>query len=186
MVHDLIRKRQSEVQRSGADWENFVMNFCNKELRTNGIALIKGKEIDDNRIKYSMLWNTLSIPVNDGKVWGDIDLVVIDGKQRPIAVISCKTSLHGRFTETLFYSLLFRQHKKIKLVFATPDKGRQQKTGVWQSEWGNEERPTKDRQLAGAYLDGVYVHNEKTKLGGILKSLKELPEDLLVWSKQTS
>ncbi len=186
MVHDLIRRRQSEVQKSGADWEDFVMNFCNKEFQGKEIRVIKGKEIDDNRIKYSTLWDTLSIPVNNGKVWGDIDLVTIDNKQRPIAVISCKTSLHGRFTETLFYSLLFRQHKKVKLVFATSDKGRQQKIGIWQSEWSSEERPTKDRQLAAAYLDGVYVYNERTKLGGILKPLEELPKDLLAWFKQTS
>jgi len=43
------------------------------------------------------------------------------------------------------------------------------------------ERPTKDRLLAEAYLDGVYVYNEKTRLGGILKSLSELPKDLLSW-----
>ncbi len=186
MVHDLIRKRQSEVQKSGSAWEDFVMNFCNEKLKDKGIRIIKGKEIDNNRTKYSELWKSLSIPVKNGRVWGDIDLVAIDSKQNPISVISCKTSLHGRFTETLFYSLLFRQLNGIKLIFATPDKGRQQKSGVWQSEWGSEDKPTKDRQLATTYLDGVYVYNDKTKLGGILKSLNELPRDLVEWSKQIS
>lgn len=182
MVHDLIRKRQSEVQKSGAAWEDFVMDFCNRELQGKGIRVIKGKEINDNRTRYSKIWNILSIPVKNGKVWGDIDLVAVDNDQRPITVISCKTSLHGRFTETLFYSLLFRQLNGIKVVLATPDKGRQQRSGVWQSEWGSQERPTKDRQLAEQYLDGVYIYNERTRLGGIVNSLEELPNDILKWS----
>ena len=67
----------------------------------------------------------------------------------------------------------------IKVFFATPDKGRQAKKGKWESEWGTEEDPTKDRSLAAKYLDGVYVGNNRTTLGGVIKNLEDLPRDLI-------
>jgi len=129
------------------------------------------------------------------EAWGDIDLVAYINSF-PIAIISCKLSLHGRFTETLFYSLLFRTISKIKVVLATPDSGRGQK-GRWTSEWGTYDSPTKDRLLAESYLDGVYVENvpefikdmkpdERTSLGGIVKPLSDLPKDLTSWAEETS
>jgi len=130
-----------------------------------------------------------------GEAWGDIDLVAYINSF-PIAIISCKLSLHGRFTETLFYSLLFRTISKIKVVLATSDSGRGQK-GRWTSEWGTYGSPTKDRLLAESYLDGVYVENvpefikdmkpdEKTSLRGIVKPLSDLPNDLISWAEETS
>jgi len=103
--------------------------------------------------------------------------------------------LHGRFTETLFWSLLFRTLSRIKVVLATPDGGRGQ--DKWASEWGTPENPTKDRLLAESYLDGVYVENveafcknkkpeERTTLGGIVRPLSELPQDLIKWGEETS
>jgi len=59
------------------------------------------------------------------------------------------------------------------------------------------ENPTKDRLLAESYLDGVYVENveafcknikpkESTVIGGIVRSLSELPQDLIRWGDETS
>jgi len=94
--------------------------------------------------------------------------------------------LHGRFTESLFYWLLFRKtlNKPFRFVFATNDKGRGQKE--WSSEWGTDENPTKDRELAEEYTDGVYVKNPDTKLGSILKPIEELADDLIKWNKELS
>jgi hypothetical protein len=137
----------------------------------------------------------LSIPIKAStirdSVWGDIDLVAVKDNI-PIAVISCKVSLHGRFTETLFWSLLFKLLTRIKVVLATPDGGRATKQPIWKSEWGLPENPTKDRLLAESYLDGVYVENveafckyikqgESTVFGGIIRPLAELPTDLVKW-----
>jgi hypothetical protein len=145
------------------------------------------------------LWKKLSIPTKvstvEESVWGDIDLVAVKSKI-VVAVISCKLSLHGRFTESLFYSLLFRMTSRTKFVLATPDAGRGQ-TGKWSSEWGKPEEPTKDRMLAESYIDGVYVENvtefclgkkltEHTYLGGIIRSIDELPEDLIRWGEENS
>jgi|GEM_PF-4203979 len=62
---------------------------------------------------------------------------------------------------------------------------------------GTLETPTKDRILAETYLDGVYVENveefcknkkpkEYTVLGGIVRSLSELPADLTRWGEEMS
>jgi len=179
-----VIERQSYVVKSGQDWETSVLSFLNEAFRklNSNLKVIKGDSIKKN----SGLWEKLAVPVAEGKkIWGDIDLVVINGNNFPIGVISCKTSLHGRFSETLFYAVVIKDSlPSIKFTFATTDKGRQPKSGKWQSEWGSEERPTKDRLLGSYYLDGVYINNPKTKLGGKIKSLKNLPDDLIKWAEK--
>ena len=156
------------------------MDFVNDYFSKNSIPLmvICGKGL---KKKCPKLWDNLAIPVKKGKVEGDVDLVVVNTNDinTPLAVISCKTSLHGRFSETLFYALVWKQmiHKFV-VVFTTPDKGRQAGNGLWASEWGTEEQPTKDRQLGEKYLDGVYIRHKKTSYGGKVKKLDELPIDL--------
>lgn len=176
--------RQSYVSKSGRAWELHVMNFLNKEFERARISL---QVIDGKRLKkiYPKLWDILAIPVGEGKtatkIEGDVDLVVVNkgDLNKPLAIISCKTSLHGRFSETLFYAIVWKQMlSKIVIVFSSPDKGRQAKKEKWASEWGSEERPTKDRLLAEHYLDGVYIGNERTNFGGKIKELRKLPEDL--------
>ncbi len=194
MPRESIEERQRRVQQSGQNWERYVELFLKESLPPN-IKVKSGKQIN----RDSQLGKRLSIPLKSSlrmeEAWGDIDLVAYIGSF-PIAIISCKLSLHGRFTETLFYSLLFRTISKIKVVLATPDAGRGQ-TGKWTSEWGSYDNPTKDRLLAESYLDGVYVENvpefiknkrpnERTSLGGIVKPLSALPEDLATWGEEIS
>ena len=174
-----IEDRQSYVSTSGKNWEIVVMDFVNDHFSKNSIPLnvIRGRGLKN---KHKELWNNLAIQVKDGKVEGDVDLVVVHTEKPhiPLAVISCKTSLHGRFSETLFYSVVWKQMiPKIAVVFATPDKGRQSKK-QWQSEWGTQEKPTKDRALAEKYLDGVYIRHDSSSYGGKIKKLDELPSDL--------
>ena len=195
MNEETAKERQSRVVKAGGSWENYVQLFLSEKLKKTDIRILKGNEIPKN----SLLWKKLSIPTKvsaiEESVWGDIDLVAVKDKL-PIAVISCKLSLHGRFTETLFYSLIFRMLTKVKFVLATPDAGRGQ-SGKWASEWGTPEAPTKDRILAESYLDGVYVENvedfckdrkseEHTALGGIVRSLNELSADLIGWGEEAS
>ena len=178
-----VLDRQSNVSKWGTAWEDKVLGFVNEQLLDNGsdLEVVKGKEI-----RKTKAWEKLAIPIKkngkDDKVEGDLDLVVRNKKNinEPIAVISCKTSLHGRFSETLFYAVEWKKMiPGIKVFFATPDKGRQAKKGKWESEWGTEEDPTKDRSLAAKYLDGVYVGNNRTTLGGVIKNLEDLPRDLI-------
>jgi len=179
VVNQSIKTRQGYVSTSGKKWEIVVMKFVNQEFIKNNVPLkvLRGRGL---KKKYPVLWNNLAIPVNNGCVEGDVDLVVVNlnNIDIPLAVISCKTSLHGRFSETLFYTTIWKQTiPKFIVMFATPDKGRQSKK-QWQSEWGSMQKPTKDRQLAEKYIDGVYIDNMQTSLGGKIKKLTDLPLDL--------
>ncbi|MEM3737066.1 MAG: BsaWI family type II restriction enzyme [Candidatus Bathyarchaeia archaeon] len=139
-----------------------------------------------------MLTLPLKMSNTQNTVWGDLDLVAVEG-EIPITIISCKTSLHGRLTETLFWSLLFRMLTRTKIVLATPDAGAGRPEEL-RSEWGTEENPSKDRLLAESYLDGVYVENvpefcklqEPTALGGVIRPLNELPDDIKRWAEEIS
>ena len=179
MVDTSIRARQGEVQKTGEAWEDEVINIISTHLSKHSIKVVKGKK---EEIK-GFFWKQLFIPTKRKGVWGDIDLIAYNKDNKVIAVISCKVSLHGRFTESLFYWLLFKTLKRpFKFVFATNDKGRGQ--GIWKSEWGTNEKPTKDRELAEAYTDAVYVKNSNTKLGGILKSIEQLAKDIIKWNEK--
>jgi len=195
MQEETARSRQSRVAKSGVDWEEYVKLYLNEELQKVGIEVIYGKSENSIKQRSSLLWESLSLPIKSSKlrdsIWGDIDLVAVKDNL-PIAVVSCKLSLHGRFTETLFWSLLFRTLTRIKVVLATPDAGRASKKDVWTSEWGTPQEPTKDRLLAESYLEGVYVENltefckyqkshQGTILGGIVRPLTELPIDIKRW-----
>lgn len=199
MKEETAKERQSRVVKSGGRWEEYVRLYLNEKLEGTGIEVIYGKSEGNIKSRSLNLWKFLSLPLKSSRlqesVWGDIDLVAVKS-ELPIVVISCKLSLHGRFTETLFWSLLFRMLTKIKVVLATPDAGRGQ-NDRWASEWGTPELPTKDRLLAQSYLDGVYVENveefckgikseEATVVGGIVRPLSELPEYIKKWSEEVS
>jgi hypothetical protein len=193
---ETVRERQRRVTLSGGRWEEYVRLFLNEKLEGTDIKVVEGKS--EERIKKTSptLWRMLSLPLkastSQESTWGDIDLVAIKG-EIPIVVISCKTSLHGRFTETLFWSLLYRMLTRIKVVLATPDAGSGE-PGKLKSEWGTPENPNNYRLLAESYIDGVYVENvtefckltEPTALGGIVRPLSELPEDLKRWTEESS
>jgi len=197
---ETARERQSRVAKAGGKWEDYVRLFLNEKLQGTDLEVVSGKGEEEIKKRSLRLWKMLSMPVKASTiqefVWGDVDLVAIKGDM-PIAVISCKVSLHGRLTETLFWSVLFRTLTRVKVVLATPDGGRAGTEKKWSSEWGTPENPTKDRLLAESYLDSVYVENveayckhkkpnEKTALGGIIRPLSELPQDLIRWRDETS
>jgi hypothetical protein len=70
---------------------------------------------------------------------------------------------------------------RIRFVLVTAEAGRDGEE--WKSELGSEDKPTKDRELASTYLDALYTINPKTELGGIVKSINELPKDILHWKE---
>lgn len=206
---DPIKKRQSDVSKSGKDWEDYVHKFLTEYLKDyDYIEVIRLGS--DNEIKalkrkggkYKTLYEILCIGVyyrgRFRNIPGDADIVVYSKKfSYPICIVSCKTSLHGRLTETLFYAVYYRLTRKIRYVLATPDRGKQSGSHKWESEWGTDKDPSKSRLLASLFLDGVYVENReefmpknfnpkthKTSLGGIVKGLDELPKDIIRWHSE--
>jgi hypothetical protein len=189
---DQNQERQATVSKEGAKFELYVKNTLNAAFnaQNQNISVLNGNEV----FKDPDLKDHFNIPVRGfNKNWGDVDLVAKNlDTHHPIALISCKLSLHGRFSETLFYSKIYRERiPDLKVVFATPDKGRQSKPGLWQTEWGTAEKPTKDRAFAETFLDGVYIDNEylrqewglagSTVLGGKIRSFTQLSSDIIHW-----
>ena len=197
MEFETVEERQSRVVRAGERWEEYVRLYLSEKLEETRISVIPGKSEQGIKARSPALWKALSLPLKSShlqeSIWGDIDLIA-HKDEIPIVVISCKLSLHGRFTETLFWSLLFRTLTRIRVVLATPDAGRGNKN-KWVSEWGTPTEPSKDRLLAESYLHGVYVENlpefcqrikpgEGTTIGGIVRPLSELPEDTQKWGDE--
>ncbi|MDI6603201.1 MAG: BsaWI family type II restriction enzyme [Patescibacteria group bacterium] len=192
--YDANRVRQSRVSREGSEFELHVKNYLNTVLSEHNPELCVLGEFEvfnDSKLRPLFL-----IPVEYyAPQWGDVDLVAINVvTHSPIALISCKLSLHGRFSETLFYSVVYKQQiPGLKVAFATPDKGRQSNS-TWESEWGTLNRPTKDRALAEHFLDGVYIDNiycqtkwgfgGQSALGRKIKALSDLSLDLIHWNNQ--
>ena len=208
-VENFLRASFKQIMAEEKD-ENLKKIIEDIEIQKMG----KKSEIESIKSKFPNLYKALFIPIVnfaknrqfllekseiipeifDSGVVGDTDIVVFSRKyQIPIVIVSCKVSLHGRLTETLFYSLYYRITNKIKFVLATPDKGKQANKR-WQTEWGTLNNPSKDRMLATLFLDGVYVDNvpkfmpegfdvdtDRTELGGIVRHLSELPTDILRW-----
>ena len=191
------QERQSTVSREGAKFELHIKNTLNAKFGSQGqnVRVLNGNEV----FKDPDLVDHFSIPVRGfNKNWGDVDLVAKDMDScHPIALISCKLSLHGRFSETLFYSKIYRDKiPDLKVVFATPDKGRQSKAGVWETEWGSIEKPTKDRAFADTFLHGVYIDNDylrsewgfngATVLGGKIRPFSQLADDIIRWKNENA
>ena len=134
----------------------------------------------------------LSLPTGykNESVWDDVDLLALKNGF-PIAIINCKSSIHGRFS-FYFWALLCRINKRVKFLVVSPDSGTGQ--DEWKSEWGTPENPSKYRELARRYVDGIYIanipefcknikKNQRTAFGDVVRPLDELPEDLIRWSK---
>lgn len=183
------RERQSRVSKAGSNWEKFVKGYLEEGLKSSKIEILKEKEAKNS----DKLNELLSIPTGfkEETIWNDVDLLAVKNNL-PVAVINCKSSIHGR-QSFYFWGLVFSINRRIKFIVATPDSGRSGGNG-WNSEWGSPDKPSKYRNLARRYLDGVYVKNspefckgikedEHTKCGGIVRELKELPSDLQRWSK---
>ena len=119
--------------------------------------------------------------------WDDVDLLAIkDGL--PIAVINCKSSIHGRMS-LYFWAVLYKINRRVKFVVVSPDSGAG--GAVWRSEWGTPDNPSKYRELARRYVDAIYIENvpefckktesQSTAFGDIIRKLNELPDDLVRW-----
>jgi len=197
---ETVRERQSRVARAGGKWEEYVKLYLEEKLQGTDIEIIYGKYEKQVQQQYPEVWKVLAIPLVGRRfTWGDYDLIAVKDNL-PIAVISCKVSFHNRLTETLFWAVLVRMlTNSVRFVLATADGGAKTGKPVWKSEFGSLSEPTKNRLLCETYLDGVYVENvpefcehiktdengipvEGTELGGILRPLHELPEDLKRWA----
>jgi len=91
---------------------------------------------------------------------GDTDIVVYSKKKRtPIVVISCKTSLRERYTQSLYSARLYRDKYGVTLPFFIV-------TRDTDLELGSEKHMRKPRLLADFERVAIYSTNSRTSKGG--------------------
>ncbi|MCD6407958.1 hypothetical protein J7L87_02785 [bacterium] len=104
----------------------YIQNLIeNNEILKNNITLIMG---DDALISH-----TDQIVIRNWcDIFPDVDILIIEKETNSvIAILSCKTSLRERLTETAFWKRELektRDMTEIKLVFVTPDKDNELRT----------------------------------------------------------
>ncbi|MDD1693785.1 MAG: BsaWI family type II restriction enzyme [Methanoregula sp.] len=185
---------QSHATIEGNNFEAHVKSILNndKRLAAHHIRIYNNKDFSED----ITLLDRLTINVrNYSEPPNNLNLIAKDTITGAlIALICCKLSLHGRISETLFYSMFYKNYLKeeeLKVVLVTPDKGRQNNQKAWISEWGTYNNPTKGRILSEYFLDGVYIDNQylrqrfgiiaSTQLGLDLYDFALLPAHLVDW-----
>jgi len=157
-------------------------------LKGTGIDILWEHEAKNDRNLEELL--TLPTGFKNEFEWDDVDLLAVKNGL-PVAVLNCKSSIHGRMS-LYFWALLYSINRRVKFIIVSPDSVAGGE--IWRSEWGTPENPSKYRELARRYVDGIYVENvpefcknikknEGTVFGDVVRPLKELPEDLIRWSE---
>jgi len=86
-----------------------------KKMNLKGINIFLGENIPENYNKQIIIKNWCEI-------YPDVDILIVK-KNKVVAIISCKTSLRERLTETAFWKReLEKRRENIKLLFITTDK----------------------------------------------------------------
>ena len=174
---------QSERSKSGYKFERKIFaelkSSIGKDLETKGCILVYGRE-PKFKEKYPEIWRSLSIRTPLGCCTGDTDIIIFDDRRKePYAIISCKTSLRERITESLYYMRFYKTcYHRFLLFVVTEDKGSKPK-GVWHSELGTNDRPSKTRVLAEKEGVSIYSTNDGTIFGGCVKQRAKLETDIM-------
>jgi len=176
-VETTINEHQSYVCKSGNEFQNEIYKIIYDGLRDNGKVLVAQPSsritaTPPNKEPKSKRFACLEIHTPRGSIIGDTDIVIFNKKQaRPTCIVSCKTSLHSRNTESLYYARLYRDMygKALPFFFVTKDNN---------IELGSVDDPTKPRVLFEYENISVYSTNPKTQIGGCIKSISQLLPDL--------
>ena len=171
--------KQSWAASSGRAFEQHVRESIDCRFRNEGILARSASQLDllDRGLRQKL---TLRIkrPCADAPapVWPDNDVIVVaktPAGYTPFAIISCKTSLHARLTESMFWAIVTRQQVPVKSLFVTLD---------LDLELGDCKRPTRqDRVLGETFFDRMYSLNEETTKCPRLRPYGEVFDDLRGW-----
>ena len=179
-VKTTINEHQSYVSISGNAFQKEIYSIISEGLKENTKVMVaqpssRISATPPNKERKSKRYACLEIHTPVGSIIGDTDIVIFNKKQaRPVCIVSCKTSLHSRNTESLYYAHLYRDMygKTLPFFFVTEDKNKNN------SELGTVSKPTKPRVLFEYENISVYSTNQKTDIGGCIKSISQLIPDL--------
>lgn len=175
-----VTEHQRYVNESGHEFQDEIYTTIFKGLQDNERVVVaqpspKISASPPDKERKSKRYACLEIHTPVGSIIGDTDIVIFNKKRYlPVCIVSCKTSLHARNTESLYYARLYRDKygKDLPFFFVTKDKSKNK------SELGSISKPTKPRVLFEYENVAVYSTNPKTQLGGCIKSISQLIPDL--------
>jgi len=165
-----ISELQSLRVNNGNKFEREIFEYLKKEIGDNPkISLLQPKtHVYPPGSKRLHEFSCMQITTPFGDVIGDTDIVVYHNtRKKPLVLISCKTSLRERLSQSLFHLFLYRtlKYNDLKLFFVTKDP---------YLEFGTKKRPRKWGVLA-AHL-GVYCfsQNPKTECWGSIQPFENM------------
>ena len=179
-VKKTVKEHQRYVSISGNEFQKEIYSMISEGLTDNTKVMVaqpssRISATPANKEPKSKRFACLEIHTPVGSIIGDTDIVIFNKKQaRPVCIVSCKTSLHSRNTESLYYARLYRDMygKTLPFFFVTKDKNKNK------SELGSDTGPTKPRVLFEYENISVYSTNPKTQIGGCIKPISQLIPDL--------
>jgi hypothetical protein len=162
-----VNEHQSFVTRSGRGFQDEIYTMIFEGLKDNEKVVVaqpspKIQTTPPNTEKKkskSHRYVCLEIHTPAGSIIGDTDIVIFNKKRsHPMCIVSCKTSLHSRNTESLYYARLYRDMygKMLPFFFVTEDKNRNR------SELGSVNKPTKPRVLFEYENRGIFHKPKNT------------------------
>ena len=171
--------RQSWAAASGRAFEEHVARTITTRLAEQGILAVRPKTLQkpDNAIRQSVMLRIVR-PCSPTPVLvePDNDVLLLSDTthgRKVFGIISCKTSLHARLTESLFWAILIKRQLPLKAIFVTLD---------LDEEFGSCKNPTRQGRVLGeTFFDMMYSLNEKTILCPKLKRFSECPNDIARW-----
>jgi len=183
VVKKTVNEHQSYVTRSGRGFQEEIYTMIFNGLKGNEKIVVAqpspkiqtSPPNNEKKKRKSKRFVCLEIHTPAGSIIGDTDIVIFNKKRAvPLCIVSCKTSLHSRNTESLYYARLYRDMygKTLPFFFVTKDKNKNK------SELGSVSKPTKPRVLFEYENISVYSTNPKTQLGGCIKPISHLLPDL--------
>jgi len=191
---DQNQARQSWVVASGNNFEDFIRNFINQSLNSEGIFAIKGNNLKkynnaNDIVGFLTLQAKRRCTQTNTGVWPDSDIIVLtkekNGKIKAFALLNCKTSDHSRNDAVLFWALALRDNG-IKYCLMTQDLDNKFAKG------DNDRQISSLRKKAEAYLDRVYSTNPTTQECSQIRKLdfsdpnkiKYFLDDLRSWRRE--
>jgi hypothetical protein len=165
---------QSRRVTNGNEFEREIFDYLKSEIGDNPkIMLLQPRtHVYPPGSERPHTFSCMQITTAWGDVIGDTDIVVYHKKrQKPLILISCKTSLRERIAQSLFHWFLYRDmgHTDLKLFFVTRDPD---------LEFGTKERPRKWGVLANSLGVYCYSQNPLTECWGTIQPFEHMIADL--------
>jgi len=163
---------QSKASKSGNDFQHQIFQKIISEIKDPKFMILQPRSsvyLPGNE-KRPRHFSCLEIVTPIGSFIGDTDIVIFNKlRHKPVLIISCKTSVRERITQSLYYSRLYRdKYGLIPFFLITKDvKG----------EFGTEKKAGKARILAEHERMWVFTENIKT-IGGCVKPLDSLIQEI--------